>query len=69
LAFSDYAQKDFDALPAPDVAKAGWQAEAIGPLQNGGTDAFAGIDGLFANIGFSGSGGFEVRFGTQRYDG
>jgi hypothetical protein len=69
LAFSDYAQKDFAAPPA---CRRGFNQMTVGGAHHscriGVKDAFAnaGIDGLFANLGFSGFREFEIRFGSPR---
>jgi hypothetical protein len=63
LAFSDYAQKDFDTPPA---RWRGFRRITGGANRSASTlgdaDAFAnaGIEGLFANIGFSGL--WDLRF-------
>ena len=62
LAFSDYAQKDFDTPPARRRGSR-MTGERANPVRfNMGAEAFAntGIEGLFANIGFSGLG--DLRF-------
>ena len=63
LAFSDYAQKEFDTPPARWCGCSRVTSEApVVPLQLWGFDTFAkaGIEGLFANIGFSGL--WDLRF-------
>jgi hypothetical protein len=63
LALSDYAQKEFDAPPARWRGYSRMTSETLlVPLQIRGVDTFAdaGIEGLFANIGFSGL--WDLRF-------
>ena len=68
LAFSDYAQKEFDTPPA---RWCGFQPDDKRRCRSfsfdfGGTDTFAnaGIEGLFANIGFSGFWDLRFAFGV-----
>src|ERR1700744_1102144 len=66
LVFTDYAQKDFDTPPARWCGFNHMTGEADRFASTfEGVDAFskAGIEGLFANIGFSSSGDLKFALG------